>query len=88
MFTVVVVDVPSPNFHRYEVKVPEPPVAVAVKLTWIPTSVGFGLAVMLTLRAPTGLMVSVVLWDALVTPIESVALTFTVKVCDVVPVIV
>jgi hypothetical protein len=43
------------------VNVPEPPLAEAVKLTEIPTSVGFGLAVMLTFRTPTGLMVSVVL---------------------------
>lgn len=60
MFTVVVVLVPSPNFQTYEVNVPEPPLAVAVKLTWIPTSVGFGLAVMLTVSWPTGLIVSVV----------------------------
>lgn len=80
---VVVADDPSPNFQTYEVNVPEPPLAVAENDTEIPTSVGFGLAVMPTTSCGDGLMVSVVDCEAEVTAIESVAFTFTVKDCAV-----
>jgi len=83
----VVVDDPSPNFQRNELNVPEPPLALAVKLTWIPTSVGFGVTdVMVTVRVTDGLIVSVVLFELLVTPSVSVAFTVIVNVVAVVTV--
>jgi len=65
------------------VNVPDPPAALAVKVAGIPTSVGLGLAFRLTVIPVTGLMVTVVLFEVLVTAIASVALTVMVKVVAV-----
>lgn len=67
----------SPKVHEH-VKVPVPPVGLAVKLTDTPTSVGFGLAD----GAPTvgaGLTITVTFDDVPVWPSESVTVTLAVK---------
>ena len=62
----------SPNVQEH-VKVPVPPVGLAVKETALPTSVGFGLAVR-TATVGAAFTVTVTLLDAL-PPTPSVAVT-------------
>jgi hypothetical protein len=62
VFVAVLVVLPSPNFQVNVVKVPEPPEAVAVKLTEMPASVGLGVSVVMsTVSAlPTVIVLDVV----------------------------
>jgi hypothetical protein len=81
VLTVVLVVLPSPNFQVYEVKVPEPPEAVAVKLAGTPTSVGLGLIDVISTVSPTaGLTVSMTVLADEVAPTVSVAFTLAVNV--------